>query len=447
MFDKSGQDNRTLIGHNERKGGIRMDEYGWMKAHLAEWVAIETVKDLKTASLAYPFGQGVGKGLEWIEALAKKDGFQVHNQSGYYTFVDYGEGEDYIGIFGHGDVVAPWEDQGKKPFEMQEVGSQWIGRGVMDDKGPVLAAYLAMKRIKEKEIKLPVKVRLFIGGDEESGFQCIEQYCQHEKMPMRGFVVDAKFPVIYGEMGIGHWQIEIGDLGTRAYCQQMGPQNVVATQIRLENKGEYVCFKGRGGHASKRQEVENPLVKLGQWFARNENEPLLAELLDYDDKARWIGQLSFENEWGKLSVEPTQIKLEAGRLTLGYDVRFPEAFKKDYIDQQVDKLKKQYNVKIVDKYKIIKKAKIVDKNIPWVQRLWSVYKYHTQDFETPMRISSGGTYASALENVVVFGATFPGPSNHFVHGQGEWVSYKDLLKATDIYEDAILKLATMTDKE
>src|SRR5699024_306663 len=70
-------------------------------------------------------------------------------------------------------------------------------RGVQDDKGPTIAAYYAMKILKELDVPLKQRVRLIVGTDEESDWLCTDAYFKKEEMPNFGFAPDAEFPVIH----------------------------------------------------------------------------------------------------------------------------------------------------------------------------------------------------------------------------------------------------------
>ena len=80
-------------------------------------------------------------------------------------------------------------------------------RGSSDDKGPTMAAYYAMKLVKEQGLPLKKRVRLILGTDEESGWRCVEHYFKKEEMPDTGFVPDANFPIIHAEKGIANFDI------------------------------------------------------------------------------------------------------------------------------------------------------------------------------------------------------------------------------------------------
>ena len=59
-----------------------------------------------------PFGQGVNNALTKALEISKREGLSVKNVDGYMGYAQFGEGENYIGVMGHLDVV--------------EVGDGWI---------------------------------------------------------------------------------------------------------------------------------------------------------------------------------------------------------------------------------------------------------------------------------------------------------------------------------
>lgn len=113
-----------------------------------------------------------------------------------------GAGEELLGILCHVDVVPVGDSWTHPPFKGEVVDGKLYGRGAIDDKGPTMAAYLAMKMIKDAGIELDKRVRMIIGTDEESGFRCVDHYFTKEEMPTIGFAPDADFPLINAEKGI-----------------------------------------------------------------------------------------------------------------------------------------------------------------------------------------------------------------------------------------------------
>ena len=77
-----------------------------------------------------------------------------------------------------------------------------IARGTLDDKGPTIAAYYAVKILNDMKVDWKKRIHIIIGTDEESDWKCTERYFQTEEMPTLGFAPDAEFPAIHGEKGI-----------------------------------------------------------------------------------------------------------------------------------------------------------------------------------------------------------------------------------------------------
>ncbi|WP_042272012.1 M20/M25/M40 family metallo-hydrolase [[Clostridium] dakarense] len=126
-----------------------------------------------------------------------------YNVDNHSVYIEYGDEDEHIDIFGHCDVVNVGEGCNSNPFELKVDNDKLIGRGVCDNKGPMIACFLAIKMIRDMNIKLNRKVRLIVGGNEESGFKCINHYYSKEPYGIYGFTPDAKFPVLNGEKGSG----------------------------------------------------------------------------------------------------------------------------------------------------------------------------------------------------------------------------------------------------
>lgn len=418
----------------------------WLKKHLKEWIAIPSVEDVNSKSLEMPFGKYVYKSLKWIEDLAKKDGFEVSQTNGKYVIIDYGKKDNYIGIFGHCDVVSPGDNWTVSPYDLTELDNNWLGRGVIDDKGPVLASYLALKMIKDRNIELPYKLRLFVGGNEESGFECIREYCRLEKQPIKGFVVDAKFPVLYGERGGMKLSFQWEDKRIEGEINVNGPANVIANEIIWKTKNDEKRFIGKGGHASKSKLLINPIIELSGWLNNFKWGDTFFQLINYKDSDTWISNIKKHGKCGELTIEPTILNVKNGKVYLEYDLRYPETVDLDFMKSKIDQLKKIVDVNLKYDLKIIKKANYVDPNTELVQSLWNVYKEETGDFESEIRLTSGGTYASELENTVVFGGEMPNEKRSGVHSFDESISKYNLIKSVDIYKAALLKLSYKKDK-
>ncbi|WP_347178070.1 Sapep family Mn(2+)-dependent dipeptidase [Sporosarcina thermotolerans] len=140
--------------------------------------------------------------MDWLLEEGRKAGFTVKNIDNMAGHIEMGEGDELLGILCHVDVVPAGSNWTYGPFEGSVADGKLFGRGAIDDKGPTIAAWHAMKMVKEAGIPLNKRVRLIIGTDEESGFRCVRRYFEKEEMPTIGFAPDADFPIINAEKGI-----------------------------------------------------------------------------------------------------------------------------------------------------------------------------------------------------------------------------------------------------
>lgn len=59
----------------------------------------------ESTSPAKPFGENTNRALEYILNLGEELGFKTKNIDGYCGYIEFGEGDELVGIIGHLDVV------------------------------------------------------------------------------------------------------------------------------------------------------------------------------------------------------------------------------------------------------------------------------------------------------------------------------------------------------
>lgn len=74
-----------------------------------------------------------------------------------------------MGILVHLDVVPAGPGWTVEPFDATIKGDRIYGRGVIDDKGPAIAAIYAMKELADSGKPLGKRVRIIFGCSEETG--------------------------------------------------------------------------------------------------------------------------------------------------------------------------------------------------------------------------------------------------------------------------------------
>lgn len=148
-----------------------------------EFLRINSVMDETTAGPGKPFGEGVNASLTSLLELGEKEGFTTKNLDGFAGHIEWGEGDDIIGVLCHVDVVPPGDGWTSDPFSAEIRNGRIYARGAIDDKGPTMAAFYALKIVKDMNLPLSKRVRMIIGTDEESDWRCVEHYFKHEEMP------------------------------------------------------------------------------------------------------------------------------------------------------------------------------------------------------------------------------------------------------------------------
>ena len=159
---------------------------------LQGFVKINSIYDENSVTKEHPFGLGVQNALDYVAKLAEKEGFNVDRCDNYCTEISYGEGK-LISIFAHADVVPVSGKLTHEPFGAEIENDIMYGRGTSDDKGPGIAAFYALKALKDNNLIKGYKVSLVFGGDEERGGSCLDHYFHIMKKPdpKYGFTPDA----------------------------------------------------------------------------------------------------------------------------------------------------------------------------------------------------------------------------------------------------------------
>lgn len=177
-----------------------------MIKELQSLISIRSVSKPHADGTSKPFGDGPNDALIYFLNLANKLGFRTKNVDGYCGYAEFGEGEELLGIIGHLDVVPEGENWTYPPFSGTVADGKIFGRGAIDDKGPVISSLYAMKAVKtyleEHNLQLQKRVRLIVGLNEESNWECINYYKAHEEIPTVSFSPDADFPCIYAEKSV-----------------------------------------------------------------------------------------------------------------------------------------------------------------------------------------------------------------------------------------------------
>ncbi len=442
---------------------------------LKDMIAIPSLRNDAEAKPLAPFGDGCRKALDYMLALGEKEGFTVRDYNGYAGVIEYGEGEESVGILGHLDIVPLGVGWTKDPFAGEIQDGYIFGRGVLDDKGPTLCGFYAMKMLKDLNIKLNKKIMLIMGCDEESGMECMNYYKKHGEIPTLGFTPDADFPLIYGEKGILNYRIQGTYEGVIKSMNAGERANIVigeaSVTLHTLSKEEEMLFHyyltthqltGRVVRQENDVVLEMDGVYAHSAYSANGVNAAL-HLLNFvgstfsDDAANHL--YSLLHDWkgsgsnvfmegaymGYLTMNAGIVNIQDGQIDVLVDVRYPN----DTHAQQIIETVKEVIQEKGMAFEIVEirdsKPLFVDPKSQLIQTLEASYRAYTKDTFTPIKTVGGGTYARKFDNFVAFGPEFPTQEKtpFFVggpHEKDEGMKIESLLVATAIYADAIEKL-------
>ena len=447
---------------------------------ICELIKIPSVS-IESQNTAEPFGSDCAKALDYILNLASSMGFRTKNVDGYCGYIEFGEGQEILGIIGHLDVVPAGDGWTKcKPFEPLIEDNKLYGRGAIDDKGPVIASLYAMKYVMDK-VSVKKRVRLILGLNEEVSWKCIEYYKAHEELPTIGFSPDADFPCIYAEKGFlnaylnasipqngafkiksltcsnainivpkhAECTIDLYDINIDTFESQLyniiSENNFHIETNRLDSHTLQIVSNGVSAHSAHPDLGVNALSRLIILLNRiciqyGMNVPIFKyvdEKINTTLNGELIG-INCEDESGNLTLNLSNLSFNNNDLTLGINIRIPVTIYSSIIKQKIADSTADYSDVSV-KYDDEKPALFVPKTDKLVTTLCDIFNKVTGQNAKPITCS-GATYARAFENVVSFGLTMPGNVD-LCHQADEYVKIDDLFTAIEIYIRAIWELS------
>lgn len=375
-----------------------------------------------------PFGKGAKDSLDYYLALAEKFGFETHNYDNYVGEVIFGEGEE-IAILAHLDVVpatGAWEHE---PFGGEIANDCIYGRGTTDDKGPAIISLYCLKALKDDGFIPNKKIKLIVGCNEEAGWKCIEHYNKVAHMPDIGFSPDASYPVIYAEKGILHFAVsyKIENAPFTSFVGG-GAANAVCDYCEATVNGEKVVSYGKSAHASMPQYGDNAILKLLKQFDHPVTKQIVDELFETSFAIREMC-----DETGHLTMSPDVVKYENGELTFVVDIRYPSTHSYEEVMSYLNKLGGKVTV-LSHQPPLFN-----DRNSYLISTLTRIYDEAVGQHVEPVAIG-GGTYARALKCGAGFGPEMPG-ENYHIHEPNEYISFKAIRFAMDIYYKTIKELS------
>lgn len=420
--------------------------------------------------------------LEWVMKKAQEmglcSGYAVHNEV-ILISVGLGEwsneenpirdnievlkrnidnsGKETIGILAHVDVVPALGNWKHEPFEGEIAEGQIWGRGVIDDKGPLILCLHALKALdnEAKASQIKRNALMIIGSREEDTWKDIEQY---NKLGIKidfGFTPDGEFPVCNGEKG--YLDIKLKSKRTLAdegyHLEGGSAANMVPDYAVLrtydKEANKYMVYESHGeaAHTAYHDKGINAIHLLSE------------EVIDLDLPPSVYNILSFikrycEDPFG------SELGIDSGEVTIGEDYFHRNVSTPTILSTSKKNFKLQINIRTAFGYdgkSVLKQIKnaakeyklsahivqsmdatMIKRDSHFIMTLGSIYRENTGD-DKMFNVAYGASYAKAMPNIVSFGPIFPGALDT-CHEINERVSINQLIKAGEIYYQSIFKL-------
>lgn len=417
-----------------------------------------------------PFGENLRKALDEFLSIANKMGLKTYDGNGYYGWAEIGKGDKMLAIAGHIDVVPATGEWNTPAYELCEKDGILYGRGVADDKGPIAVALKLLKKLKDENFDLGMRLRLIVGCNEENGSACLAHYVKVDEIPTFTLVPDADFPVVNSEKGILTFSLPL-DFNAKTYglvgINGGKRPNIIPDFCSVIIETNSILYNAlKSIDVSKLQEICAPsLIKISDDFTSfstygvaghamcpnkgvnaiygalkilnalcpdcvSDNVATLCTL----DSVKTLEIYKMDEQSGDLTANLGMINMDkTGMVSLVYNCRLPICVTDKEVISAFEK-HLQTTAFDID----FSPNLYIDKDNPIITTLLDAYCSVTGDVPHCVH-TGGGTYARALPNAVAYGPTFENYETE-IHNANEHIPYEHLVKTGKIYELAIKKL-------
>lgn len=418
-----------------------------------------------------PFGQANRDALDFMLQRANTVGMSTRDLDGFAGYAEFGSGEPQVISLGHLDVVPVGNGWRFDPFGAEIEGDYLYARGAVDDKGPTMASFYAMRALKECGWDLPVRMRSVFGCDEESGFLCIAHYNKHEAPPTYGIAPDSGWPCFNVEKGISILEVAVqlpDDAGFKVRNVRGGERPNIVTALcvadligdaaRLKEKiagywdrnidvediegGIRVKAIGKPAHGSTPHEGDNAAYRLFDLLATlAETDAAEDAFLALKSLCVWNGLglniALWDEPSGPLTSNVGGVQQDGDRLVLTINLRYPATLEFANILERVRARLAQFPTASELVSSSDSPSLYFPADHPLVKTIVDVYADVKGERLEPGSMG-GGTYARAIANTVSVGTGWRGDGK--AHEANERVKIAHLKEMARIYARILARL-------
>lgn len=439
---------------------------------LAKLLRIPSVSR-ETGDLLIPYGAAVKDALDTVAQIARRFGFEAENL-GRVTQISFGTGEKKVYIACHADVVPCSAGWSVPPYDLTVRDGKLFGRGVLDNKGAVMAVLYALRMLAQAGIRPNVSLKLLVGGSEETTMSDMQDYVSRYGLPDEALTPDSVFPVVNTEAGMVSAKVYFprdcygklrllnfsGGLVSnavpdRAEAEISGCDESVLTWLRQQtiypvtvstsDNGLILCASGISAHASEPQNGKNALIGLSQvlqaLFKEFDTQCVLPQVLcEYfsDHHSQRLGLYCRGDILGEITQNVGVCNWDKGYFTV--DMRLPVAGCLERITQRLASLAQEYGLTL--ELEKTHEYTHLDPSCAFLRSLSNAYTEQT-GLKMEFLGSCGLTYAKAFAGrCVAFGPVYSeqGEECGGLHGDDEFVRLDVLKRLSVIYANVIKRL-------
>lgn len=459
--------------------GSKIDSYfDEILADLAKLIAIPSV--CEEGSETEPFGQPCREALDCILEMASRLGLSTENIGYYAGEARLGEGDTYIDVLTHVDVVPAGDGWDSDPYEMVQKGNCLYGRGTSDDKGAAIAALYALKALKDAGVKGNYCLRAVFGCGEEIGSNDLDIYYSRRGFPKMGFTPDCSYGICNSEKGIlridfsaSHKegsvirQIHAGNAVNAVPNKASAELSCTDGQFDrlaalLSDRSDFTLEKidglvhiqsaGKAAHGAEPELGENAasklLLVLHQVFTPDELGALFtfaAEKIGMEYQGSSLGIQMADKESGPLTFNLGVVSLKNETELLSIDIRYPVTADKEQIVSCLTEAALPWGVTVTE-VNHMAPLHVPDDSL-LVKTLSGAYEAVTGE-ECNIYSTGGGTYARHANNTTAaFGPAFPGQPSSNAHGPNEYIDLEHYRQHCRVCLEAMYRLFTAPKDE
>lgn len=452
----------------------------WLAKHeaelLADYQAMLRIPSIEAEPLPdAPFGQANRDALDLALGKAKEWGMATKDLEGFIGYAEVGSGERLVMALGHLDVVPVGPGWKHDPFAAEIDGGYVYARGAVDDKGPTMAAFYAVRAIRECLPNIPARIRIAFGCNEESGFKCIHRYTKTEEAPTFGVAPDSGWPLYHAEKGIANLKIRVESPGTafrllgleggqranividHALARvSVAPEARAEVEARLADawdrnvawswEGDVLRVEavGKAAHGSTPFMGDSAATRALRFLfeiAPAEEAEAYGEMLAMSHPGgAGIGVAGSDEPSGDLTANLGVARTDGAAIVLTVNLRYPVTWTAEGIGARCEAALAKLSLQAKLEDLSDSKPLYFPKEHVLVKTIVDVYAEETGERLEP-GVMGGGTYARAIPNTVSIGTGWTGDGK--AHETDERLKIDHLYKMSRIYAHILWRLATM----